>query len=145
VTEACEAFRATAMDKPLSLVCEVADELPRLLVDRDRIIQLLSNYLSNSVKFTPAGGCITVTAERAADQGVRFAVSDTGPGIANDDLPFVFNRFWQAKRTAHLGSGLGLAIVKGIATAHRGEVSVDSEPGSGTTFSLLLPISAECA
>jgi signal transduction histidine kinase len=123
----------------------VADELPRLLVDRDRIIQLLSNYLSNAVKFTPAGGCITVTAERAADQGVRFAVSDSGPGITAADLPFVFNRFWQAKRTAHLGSGLGLAIVKGIATAHRGEVSVDTEPGRGTTFSLLLPISAECA
>ena len=145
VTEACEAFKATAAEKSLTLDCTVAHELPRMLVDRDRIIQVLSNYLNNAVKFTPAGGRITVAAERTAEQGVRFAVSDTGPGIAPDDLPFVFNRFWQAKRTAHLGSGLGLAIVKGIAAAHGGQVSVDSEPGHGSTFSLVLPMSAECA
>jgi len=145
VTEACDAFKATAAGKSLTIACRVADGLPRLLVDRDRIIQVLSNYLNNAVKFTPAGGRIIVAAERTPEQGVRFTVSDTGPGIAPDDLPFVFNRFWQSKRTAHLGSGLGLAIVKGIATAHRGQVSVESEPGRGSTFSLALPMSTECA
>jgi signal transduction histidine kinase len=76
---------------------------------------------------------------------VHFAVADTGPGIEPEELPHVFTRFWQAKRTAHLGTGLGLAIAKGIATAHRGTVDVQSEPGRGATFSLVLPSSPECA
>jgi PAS domain S-box-containing protein len=143
--EACEAFLATAQEKSLTLRCDAATGLPLVHVDRDRIIQLLSNYLNNAVKFTPAGGRIDVTVREAEGGGVRIAVADTGPGIAPEELPHVFTRFWQAKRTAHLGTGLGLAIAKGIATAHRGTVDVQSEPGRGATFSLVLPSSPECA
>lgn len=143
--EACEAFLATAQEKSLILQCDTASGLPLVHVDRDRIIQLLSNYLNNALKFTPAGGRIDVTVREADGGGVRIAVADTGPGIAPDDLPHVFTRFWQARRTAHLGTGLGLAIAKGIASAHRGTVEVQSEPGRGATFSLLLPPSPECA
>ncbi len=143
--EACEAFRATAQEKSLSLDCDVEEGLPPVYVDRDRIIQLLSNYLNNAVKFTPAGGRIDLTVRAAEGGGVRVAVSDTGPGIAAEELPHVFTRFWQAKRTAHLGTGLGLAIAKGIATAHRGSVDVRSELGRGATFSFALPHSSECA
>jgi signal transduction histidine kinase len=75
---------------------------------------------------------------------VRFSVRDTGPGIAAADLPQVFTRFWQARRTAHLGSGLGLAISKGIADAHGGRVWVESEVGRGSTFFLELSRGAGC-
>ncbi|HEX4684252.1 MAG TPA: GAF domain-containing protein [Gemmatimonadaceae bacterium] len=142
--EACEAFRSVATQKSISLECRCDDRLPRVLVDRDRILQVLSNYLNNALKFTPAGGRVTIAAARTKDDGARFSVSDTGSGIATTDLPNVFNRFWQAKGTAHLGSGLGLAIAKGIAEAHRGRVGVDSSVGDGSTFWLELPRSQEC-
>jgi PAS domain S-box-containing protein len=143
--EACTAFQGVAREKSLTLACHAAEGLPKVYVDRDRIVQALSNYLNNAVKFTPAGGRIDVTVGEAPDRGVHFAVADTGPGIEPEELPHVFTRFWQAKRTAHLGTGLGLSIVKGIAVAHRGTVDVRSEVGRGTTFSLVLPFSAECA
>jgi len=143
--EACDAFRGAAREKTISLACECDDDLPQVYVDRDRIVQLLSNFLNNAVKFTAAGGRIVVAARAEPDRAVRLSVSDTGPGIAGDELPHVFTRFWQAKRTAHLGTGLGLAIAKGIATAHRGAVDVQSEPGRGSTFSVVLPFSSECA
>ena len=143
--EACDSFQGVAQEKSLVLEYEVADGLPKVYVDRDRILQALSNFLNNSVKFTPAGGRVVVTVRGAPDRGVRFDVTDTGPGIVPDELPHVFTRFWQARRTAHLGTGLGLSIVKGIAVAHRGTVDVQSEVGHGSTFSLVLPFSAECA
>lgn len=142
--EACGAFRAVAREKSITLVCDAAGELPLVYADRDRIVQLLSNYLNNAMKFTPPGGRIAVAAREEPGRSVRLSVSDTGPGIAAEELPHVFTRFWQAKRTAHLGSGLGLAIARGIATAHRGSVDVESEIGRGSTFSLVLPFSAEC-
>jgi len=145
VEEACDAFRAAAHDKALTFLCRVDGELPRVYVDRDRIVQLLSNYLNNAVKFTSSGGRIEVSAHAEPDGAVRISVTDTGPGIAADDLPHVFTRFWQSKRTAHLGTGLGLAIAKGIAAAHRGSVDVHSEVGRGSTFSVVLPFSSECA
>jgi signal transduction histidine kinase len=114
-------------------------------VDRDRVLQILSNYLSNAVKFTPAGGSIALHVTRLEGGGVRFAVSDTGPGIAPEDLPHVFSRFWQAERTKHLGSGLGLTIAKGIAEVHRGRVWAESTPGSGSTFFFAVSQSDACS
>jgi PAS domain S-box-containing protein len=143
--EVCDAFRSVAADKGLRLDCEAAPALPRLLVDRDRIVQVLSNFLNNAVKFTPAGGQIGIRATTADGGGVRFAVTDTGPGISAEQLPHVFNRFWQAKRTAHLGSGLGLAIAHGIAEAHRGRVWAESRLGEGSAFYLELPSSSDCS
>lgn len=145
VSEACEAFRPLTTDKSLALNCHVDPDVPKILVDRDRILQALSNFLTNAVKFTPTGGKITVRVDAVANgTEVQFEVSDTGPGIEADHLPHVFDRFWQAKRTAYLGSGLGLAIAKHIAEAHRGRVGVDSEVGRGSTFRLVLPVSPEC-
>jgi PAS domain S-box-containing protein len=142
--EAYEAFRPISEEKSIELRCEAAKVLPRVYVDRDRILQLLSNYLNNALKFTPEGGCITLRAIATGD-GTRFDVVDTGPGIAPEDQPQLFRRFWQAKPTAHLGSGLGLAISKGIAEAHRGRVTVESEVGKGSTFSLWLPLPKDCS
>jgi signal transduction histidine kinase len=145
VEEAHDAFRAAAHEKSLTLQCHADGNLPSVYVDRDRIVQLLSNYLNNAVKFTPSGGRIEIAARAEPGRMVRLSVTDTGPGIADDELPHVFTRFWQARRTAHLGTGLGLAIAKGIASAHRGTVDVQSEVGHGSTFSVVLPFSSECA
>jgi PAS domain S-box-containing protein len=106
--------------------------------DRERLLQVFSNLIGNAVKFTPSGGQITIGAQ-ARDQVVVFSVSDSGPGIPQEHLPHVFDRFWQARRTGRHGIGLGLAIVKGIVEAHGGSVSVDSEIGQGSTFRFTLP------
>jgi signal transduction histidine kinase len=125
--------------------CKLGERLPPVSADRDRVVQLLSNYLNNAIKFTPNGGRIQVSAQAAEGGGVRFAVRDSGPGIKAEDISNVFNRFWQVKRTAHLGSGVGLTIARGIAEAHGGRVWVESTPGDGSTFYFELPHSAECA
>lgn len=106
--------------------------------DHERLVQALSNLVSNAVRFTPRGGRITIEVE-ADGKEVRIRVSDSGPGIAADDLPHLFEQFWQAKKGDHAGAGLGLAIVKGIVVAHDGEVTVQSEPGEGATFTMCLP------
>ena len=144
-TEACQAFEAIAAEKSLSLSCSAEQDLGPVYVDRDRVLQVLSNYLNNAVKFTPAGGCITSRVERWEAGGVCFVVSDTGPGIAPDDLARVFSPFWQAERTAHLGSGLGLTIAKGIAEAHNGRVWAESSPDCGSTFFFAVPYSGDCS
>jgi signal transduction histidine kinase len=99
---------------------------------------VLTNLIGNAIKFTPPRGRITVTACRDRD-GVRLAVADTGPGIAAEDLPKVFNRFWRGGRAATPGAGLGLAIAKRIVEAHGGRIGVESAPGAGSTFYFTLP------
>jgi signal transduction histidine kinase len=138
-SETYEAFREIAARKNITIECDVARDLPQSNIDRDRIVQVLSNLLNNAVKFTPPYGRITLRASRTEPGGCRFDVADTGPGIAADQLPHVFNRFWQATRTAHMGSGLGLTIAKGIIDAHGGRIWVESRVGEGSTFSFELP------
>jgi signal transduction histidine kinase len=121
---------------------DAAATLPPVRADADRLLQALGNLVGNAVKFTSPGGLVTVTVATTHERGsamVRFTVSDTGPGIAPEHLPHVFDRFWQATATRRAGAGLGLAIVKGIAEAHGGEVTVESAPGTGARFSLLIP------
>jgi heavy metal sensor kinase len=115
-------------------------------VDRMRVRQLLMNLLTNAIKYTPAGGTVTINSARA-DGGIVITVQDSGIGIAAGDLPHVFDRFWRAdaarSRTGHRpGAGLGLAISKWIAEAHGGSISVQSRPSRGTTFTVTLPTSA---
>jgi two-component system sensor histidine kinase BaeS len=99
--------------------------------------QVLQNLISNALKFTPAGGAITV---RVARQGadVLCAVADTGVGIAPEELPHLFERFWQARRYRRGGAGLGLAIARGVVEAHGSALAVESEPGRGSVFSFVL-------
>lgn len=145
VLETCEEFRSIVADKDIRLECTVEPGLPRVNVDRDRVVQAMANFLNNAIKFTPAGGRIIVGATSGGDEGgVRFFVTDSGPGIDADELPNLFNRFWQAKRTAHLGAGLGLAIARGIATVHGGSVWAESTRGEGSTFNLSIPHSRKC-
>ncbi len=142
--EACEDFRSIIVEKSLHLDCQVDPGISRVKIDRDRLVQALANFVSNAAKFTHSGGRITVGAKPAEGGGVHFFVSDTGPGIAPEELPHLFNRFWQARHTAHLGAGLGLTIARGIAVAHGGEVWAESTPGVGSTFNLTLPQADDC-
>jgi len=115
--------------------------LPAVSADRDRLLQVFSNLVDNAVKFTAAGGTITVAAE-ADNRAVRFCVSDTGSGIPPEQLPHLFDRFWQATRTDRRGIGLGLSIVKALVEAHSGHMAVESVPGQGTTFRFSVPVAA---
>jgi signal transduction histidine kinase len=113
---------------------------PVLLADADRVLQAIGNLVGNAIKFTPAGGRVTLHATPRTDVPmVRVAVTDTGPGIAPEHLAHVFDRFWQARETRRAGAGLGLAIVKGIVEAHGGVLGVESTVGAGTTFWFDLP------
>jgi signal transduction histidine kinase len=111
-------------------------------VDRDRILQVLSNLIGNAIKFTPADGRIRVSL-RPEEESVRFSVSDTGPGIEPEHLTQLFQPFWQARRGGSDGAGLGLAIAKGIVEAHGGRIWAESTAGRGTTFSFTLPLAQD--
>lgn len=136
---ACSTMHRVASAKEIELTCEHEPEVPPVNADRDRIDQVLGNLIGNAVRFTPQGGRVRVGAEREGEW-VRFSVTDTGVGIDAADLPHVFDRFWQAKRSREGGAGLGLAIARGIIAAHGGEMWVESEQGDGSTFFFTLPI-----
>ena len=135
--QAAVAAQAAAAD--LRLEVEAAPGLPAVHGDPDRVLQVLGNLLGNALKFTPAGGRVVLRAE-PADDGVAFSVTDTGPGIAPEQLARVFDRFWQARAARRAGAGLGLAIARGIVEAHGGRIRAESEPGAGSTFTFTLPL-----
>lgn len=137
--EAVDTQRSLAASAQLSLEVEMPAELPELWADRDRLLQVFENLIGNALKFTQAGGQITVGAV-AREGDVLFSVADTGCGIAPESLPHVFDRFWQAaEHTGRLGAGLGLPITKGIVEAHGGRIWVESTLGQGTTFFFVIP------
>ena len=139
--EAQELFRAQATVAAVMIDYEVDEKLPPLQADRHRIMQVLSNLIGNSMKFTPPGGRIAVGAMKRDDE-ILFAIADTGPGIPRENLSDIFSPYWQAKRTERLGAGLGLPIAKGIVEAHGGRIWVESEQGTGTQFYFTLPLRA---
>jgi signal transduction histidine kinase/DNA-binding response OmpR family regulator/sugar lactone lactonase YvrE len=114
--------------------------------DSDKLEQVLANLLSNAFKFTPEGGAVRLTLatdDRAAPPRVRLTVRDSGPGIAPEHLPHLFDRFYQADAasTVQTGSGVGLSLARDLARLHGGTLTVDSDPGFGATFALTLPFS----
>ena len=139
VDETLEMLRPHAVAASLELVTDLAPELPRVLADSGRILQVFSNLVGNAIKFTPAGGRITISAMRHENE-VRFEIADTGPGIPAEQLPHVFGQFWQANRGDRRGIGLGLAIAKGIVEAHGGLIWVESQVGEGSRFYFTLPL-----
>ncbi len=142
ISEAVDMLRPLADSNGLGLSDEVPQDLPLTMIDPPRIQQVLSNLVGNAIKFTPRGGHVAVRAEAVAGF-VRLAVVDSGPGIAADQLPHIFGRFWQAKPTDRRGIGLGLAIAKGIVEAHGGRIWVESQPGMGSTFYFTVPPAGE--
>ena len=105
------------------------------------MLQALDNLLGNAIKFTPSGGAVMLAVAPVRD-GVRFEVSDTGPGVAPDEQPHLFRPFWQARRVDRRGVGLGLSIVKGIVDAHGGDIEVDSDGRTGTKIRFTIPARA---
>jgi signal transduction histidine kinase len=138
LADVSEALGPLVRQAGLDLVLQAYEDHVQVAADRERIAQVFSNLVGNAIKFTPPGGRITVRAEPSSD-AVRFAVSDTGPGIPPDHLEHLFDRFWQARPSDRRGAGLGLAIARGILEAHEGEIGVESEFGRGTTFWFVLP------
>lgn len=138
---ALEGCRPIAAEAGIGLEEDIPDGLPMALADWSRISEVFDNLLSNAIKFSPDGGTITVRL-REVEDGVRVEVSDTGIGISQENLPHIFDRFYQvdgSSRRRFRGAGLGLAIVKRILEVHGGSVGVQSELGKGSTFSFTLP------
>ena len=131
---------AAAREKGLVLSYEADNDVMRAEADRARLTQLFQNLIGNSIKFCKTGDRITI-ASRTRGDAALIEISDTGPGIAAEDLPHIFDPYYSAsKKHQKTGTGLGLYISKGIVDAHRGEIRCGSQPGVGTTFSITLPL-----
>jgi signal transduction histidine kinase/DNA-binding NarL/FixJ family response regulator len=140
LAEALQLLERPAHEAGVRLARRMAADVPPVLADRERVLQVLSNLVGNAVKFSPAGASVEVSvAEREGE--VVFSVRDQGQGIAPEDLPRVFDRFWQGAGTRRGGAGLGLAIARGIVESHGGRIWVQSTPGAGSTFFFTLPAS----
>jgi len=135
-------FEPQAADRGVALALDLLAELPQVRADWHRIAQVLGNLLTNALRHTPAGGRVTLSAGVTAGR-VRVTVSDTGTGIPDQDLPYVFDRFWRGEKSrsrAGGGSGLGLAIARQLVELHGGTIGAASAPGDGSTFWFTLPI-----
>jgi two-component system OmpR family sensor kinase/two-component system sensor histidine kinase BaeS len=134
--------QAEAAGIDLRVELEGDSSLPEISADAGRLDQVLSNLMGNALRHTPASGAITLRAE-PSDGGVRIVVRDTGEGIPAEDLPYVFDRFWRGDRSrshaSGAGSGLGLAIARQLVQSHGGRISIASQVGEGTAFTIELP------
>jgi PAS domain S-box-containing protein len=137
--EAADVFEPVVGEAALEFVRGFDDEAPLVMADRHRVGQVLSNLLGNAVRFTRRGGSVSLIAQREEDM-LHIAVRDTGAGVAPEDVPRLFDRYWQAPRLQRAGSGLGLFIAKGIVEAHGGTIGVNSELGQGSEFWFTLPL-----
>jgi PAS domain S-box-containing protein len=143
VAEVVEAHRARAATASIELRAEAAADLAEAWGDKDRLLQVFENLLGNAIRVAP-GGTISVGARERAGE-ILFWVADTGPGIAPEDLPRVFDRFWQARKSRRGGAGLGLSIVKAIVESHAGRVWFESKLGAGTTVFFTVPLAETAA
>jgi signal transduction histidine kinase len=143
VEKAVTASQAQAVEKGIVLSAVMPEKLPEVRADPERTGQVLRNLLNNAITHTPAGGSVTVGA-RAADGELEVSVRDTGVGIAPEQLPHIFNRFYRADQSRARstgGAGLGLAIVKELVEMQGGHVRAESTPGEGSRFYFTLAIS----
>lgn len=141
VRDACGLFQSAAEDQGLALMCRAPERL-EIRGEAPMLQRLVANLLDNAIRYTPAGGRVEVTLEAPAAPGqpVRLQVRDTGAGIAPEDLPHVFDRFYRGDPSRSTsGTGLGLSLVRAVAQAHGGRVTAASRPGAGSTFTVELP------
>ena len=138
-------FSAQAEEADVELILEIQDADMVIQADANRLDQVLGNLVGNALRHTPAEACIRLQAE-STPNGVRLQIRDEGQGIPPEDIPFIFDRFYRAAKSRSRksgGSGLGLAIARELIRLHGGEISVESEVGKGTTFTIELPHKAE--
>ncbi|HEX5904342.1 MAG TPA: ATP-binding protein [Actinomycetota bacterium] len=141
VAEVLSEIEVARPERGVRLADAVPKDIPPVFADRERVHQVLFNLLDNAVRFTPEGGRVTVSASRH-NGSVDVAVADTGPGIAPEDLPRVFERFYRVDESRSRddgGTGIGLAIARSVVEAHGGRIWAESEPGRGSTFTFELP------
>ena len=138
IQETLASFEGVAQEKELQLTANVEPYLPQVYCDYDRIIQVFSNLVSNATKVTAEGGQISLRAE-ARGHEVLFTVSDNGPGISEEDVKHLFERYWRSDEAEYKGTGLGLAIASGIVGAHGGRIWAESEFGRGAKFLFTIP------
>lgn len=140
LADACALVGPQARAKGITLHVNVAPALPRLTADRDRLLQVLTNVCGNAIHFTMTGGSVQIAASLQHDV-VRVSVTDTGPGIAADDLVRVFDRGWQGQRPERRsGNGLGLTIAKWLVEAHGGAIAAERAVGRGLEVSFTVPL-----
>jgi signal transduction histidine kinase len=145
VEDAMMALSQQSEEKRISVENRIDPETPPLLIDRTRIMEVLINLIGNGIKFTPSGGKVTIDSRGLSEERnyLKVVVTDTGVGIASEDLPKIFDRFYQGQRTqegAVKGTGLGLAISKEIIDGHRGSLHAESRDGGGTSMLFTLPL-----
>ena len=138
VREAVDMFRASASARRIRLDIEKLEAPAMIAYDHDRMLQVLANLITNAIKFTPEGGRIGLRCE-ASEAELHLSMTDTGPGIAEDVLEQVFERFWQVGANDRRGLGLGLYISRCIVEAHGGTIHAHTEPGQGATVTFTLP------
>ncbi|ALC81450.1 MULTISPECIES: ATP-binding protein [Bacillus] len=134
-------FQGIAKEKDISLTSNLELSQGLFQMDPDKIEQVLTNLIDNAIRHTEKGGCVSVNV-RTLNEGLKIEISDTGLGISEDDLPYIFERFYKADKArtrGEAGTGLGLAIVKNIVNAHNGTIHVHSKLNEGTQFTLFIP------
>jgi len=141
ISDALESFSELARRSKVTLTGSIEAGLDPVKFDNQRLFRAVSNLVSNALRYTTQGGKISVFACRV-EKRIEITVSDTGEGIAPVDIPYVFDRFYRSEKSRNRqtgGAGLGLAITKGIIEAHHGSITVDSAPGTGSTFIIRIP------
>lgn len=143
IVRATAPWRQAALDKGLRWHAEISRNLPVMEIDADRLAQALGNLLSNAIHYTPSGGQVTLRAEERAD-AVVIEVVDTGPGIQTEERERIFTPFYRGKAARRFsdGMGIGLTITRELVTAHGGRLELESQPGSGSRFSIILPVAS---
>ena len=139
LAEVISFFEDVAFQSEISVLVDESFSNFEITADKDRLQQLLANLVSNSLKYTPSGGRITLSAIKDQHEAI-FSVEDSGSGISQSDLINVFNRYWQAHPERKNGYGIGLSIVKGITEAHGGKVRIESEENKGTKVYVTIPL-----
>jgi len=146
VSRALYMLKPLADGKDIRVNCTLDEKLPKIVADAGRISQVFYNILVNAIRYSPAKGIvkvITMVAEMEGRSWLKILVADNGPGIAQEDIPHIFDHFYRGDKSRDRksgGSGLGLAIVKQLVEIHGGQVAVESKLGEGSVFQVLLPV-----
>ena len=136
--EARERFGLSAQERNITLDYDIDADVRSVSADCDRLLQVIGNLLGNAFKFTPEGGRVSLRAFEREGRA-EIIIRDSGPGIAPENLPHIFDRFWRTDHASRSSAGLGLTICKGIVEAHNGRIWVESTVGVGTTFHVSIP------